>query len=398
MVKRLILTRDSLRRLSIAAAAGLFGCLTLSAPGCSMLPGGKGKSRPAASASVAAASPNAAPTVAAASASAVPAVVAAPAAQATPAAQAAQPDALVARHYDGPHQTVAHIVASVDGEPITAHDVEQFSAAVGRPVSTNDLANNEDAKAALKALISQKLLEKEIQQYSSKIDEEQVDNYMEVVRRDKHLSPEQFKAALAQSGMSMDDFRKHAREELEKEMMLRQQVRQRVDISDADIKAYYDAHQADFTVATEKLKIAQILIGVPQNATPQQVALLQTKAEKIRKEAAAGADFGDLARKYSDDVSKNNGGELGWFGPNDIMDAVYNAVKNLKPGDVSQVVKTSHGFHVLKLEDHQVPGVRPLDQVKPDIRNALINERANSQLQNWIETDLVKQHDVETFY
>lgn len=293
---------------------------------------------------------------------------------------------------------MAHIVASVDGEPITAHDVEQFSAAVGKPVRTDDIANNEDAKAALKALISQKLLEKEIQQYSSKIDEEQVDNYMDAVRRDKHLSPEQFKAALAQSGLSMDDFRKHAREELEKEVMLRQQVRERVDISDADIKAYYDAHKADFTVTTEKLKIAQILIGVPENATPQQVSLLQIKADKIRKEAAAGADFGELARKYSDDVSKNNAGELGWFGPNDIMDAIYNAVKNLKPGDVSPVVRTSHGFHILKLEDHQVPGVRPLDQVKADIRNELINERANSQLENWIETDLVKQHDVETFY
>jgi peptidyl-prolyl cis-trans isomerase SurA len=203
---------------------------------------------------------------------------------------------------------------------------------------------------------------------------------------------------VAQSGMSMDDFRKHAREELEKEMMLRQQVRERVDISDADIKAYYDAHKADFTVASEKLKIAQILIGVPQNATPQQIALLQAKADKIRKEAAAGADFGDLARKYSDDSSKNNGGELGWFGPNDIMDAVYNAVKNLKPGDVSPVVRTSHGFHILKLEDHQVPGVKPLEQVRSEIRNALVNDRANAQLQTWIETDLVKKHDVETFY
>lgn len=398
MLKRLVLFRKHLRWLPFAAGASLFGCLMLSAAGCSMLPGGKGKSKPAASASVAAASPRAAPTVAAARPAAVPSAVAPPAAQATAAAQAAQPDALIAPHYDGPHQTVAHIVASVDGEPITAHDVEQFSAAVGRPVSTNDLANNEDAKAALKALISQKLLEKEIQQYSSKIDEEQVDNYIDVVRRDKHLSPEQFKAALAQSGMSMDDFRKHAREELEKEVMLRQQVRQRVDISDADIKAFYDAHKADFTVTTEKLRIAQILIGVPQNATPQQVALLQTKADKIRQEVAAGADFGDMARKYSDDVSKNNGGELGWFGPNDIMDAVYNAVKNLKPGEVSPVVKTSHGFHILKLEDHQVPGVKPLDQVKGDIRNELISERANAQLQTWIETDLVKQHDVETFY
>jgi len=367
-------------RLPLAlAAVSLAAALTSGISGCFLAALKRIHAKPAPTASVAAAaSPSATPSP--------------PAAQATP-------DALIVQKPpEVPGVTVAHIVASVDGEPITNRDVEQFSAAVGRPVSTKDIADNEDAKAALKALISQKLLQKEIQQYSSKVDEGQIDNYIDAVRREKHLTPEQFKAALAQSGLSMDDFRKHAREELEKEVMIREQVRQRVNVSNADIQEYYNQHKADFTITTEKLKLAQILIGVPQNATPQQVAALQAKAERIRKEAAAGVDFGDLARKYSDDVSRNSGGELGWFTPQDIMDQVYAAVKNLKPGDVSQVIRTSHGFHILKLEEHQVPGVRPLDEVKGEIRNQLVNERANAQLQSWIETDLVKQHDVETFY
>ncbi len=371
---------DGTVRLPLAlAAASLAAALAIGTSGCFLAALKRGRAKPSpAPSGVAAASPSPTPL--------------APSPQATP-------DALIVQKPpEAPGVTVAHIVASVDGEPITNRDVEQFSAAVGRPVSAADIANNEDAKAALKALISQKLLEKEIEQYSSKVDEEQIDNYVDAIRREKHLTPEQFKAALAQSGLSMDDFRKHAREELEKEVMIREQVRQRVNVSNADIQAYYNEHKADFTVTTEKLKLAQILIGVPQNATPQQVATLQAKAERIRKEAAAGVDFGDLARKYSDDVSRNSGGELGWFTPQDVMDQVYAAVKNLKPGDVSQVIRTSHGFHILKLEDHQVPGVRPLDEVKGEIRNQLINERANAQLQSWIETDLVKQHDVETFY
>jgi peptidyl-prolyl cis-trans isomerase SurA len=388
----------------MTVAALMTVALMIPAVGCSLLSSAKDKPKPAttganvgaAGASVAAAD---ASVAAAKPSESAPAVATTSEVSAAPAAEPTS-DALIAHgsHLEAPHRTVAHIVASVDGEPITAHDVEQFSAAVGHPVNAEDIADNEEAKAALKALISQKLLEKEIDRYSSKIDEEQVDSYMEVVRRDKHLTPEQFKAALAQSGVTMEDFRKHARQELEKEVMIRQQVRERVEISDSDIKAYYDEHKADFTVKSERLRIAQILIGVPQNATPQQVAVLQAKAEKIRKSAVAGVDFSDLARKYSDDVSKNNGGELGWFGPQDIMDQVYSAVKNLKPGDVAPVVHTNHGFHVLKLEDHQVPGVRPLEEVKGEIRNQLINERANAQLQSWVETDLVKQHDVETFY
>ena len=378
-----------MRWMPAVGAASAACCLLVHVAGCAMVPKMLARKALTKSSASPSAAPSEAPTAAAA---------AAPAPSA-----AATADALIAQaptqpHLEVPHQDVARIVASVDGEPITARDIEQFTAAVGRPVSANDLANSPEAKDALKALISQKLLEKEIQQYSSKVDEESVDKYMEAVRRDRHMTPEQFKAALAQSGLSMDDFRKHAREELEKEMMVRQQVRERVNVSNEDIQAYYDAHKADFTVTTERLRIAQILIGVPANATPPQVALLQAKADKIRKEAAGGVDFSELARKYSDDESKNNGGELGWFGPSDIMDEIYAAVKNLKPGDISPVIRTNHGFHILKLEDHEVPGVRPLADVKGEIRNRLIDQRANAQLQSWIDTELVKQHDVETFY
>src|SRR5262249_47482125 len=188
----------AVRALPIVGAAALVAILLSHLTGCSAL---KDKGKPTAGASTAA--------------QASPAGQASASVQATPLAEATAaaipPDALIAQapHPQGPHRTVAHIVASVDGEPITARDVEQFSAAVGRPVNVDDIADDPQAKAALKGLISQKLLEKEIDRYSSKVDEEQIDNYIEVVRRDKHLTPEQFKAALAQSGMSMEDFRKH---------------------------------------------------------------------------------------------------------------------------------------------------------------------------------------------
>jgi peptidyl-prolyl cis-trans isomerase SurA len=298
----------------------------------------------------------------------------------------------------GAQESVDRVVASVDGDPITAHDVEAFGVAMGHPVQTDNIAENPDAKLMLKELIAAKLFQNEAQQYSSKIDDAQVDHYIDQLRHDRHMTPEQFKEAIAQSGLSMQDFRKHARQELEKAMMIQQQVRDRVDISDTDIRAYYDQHQADYTIAKERYRLAQILIGVPANATPAQVEQLKTKAEQIRNEAAKGADFGDLARRYSDDVSKNNGGELGWFEPQDIMDAILIAVQPVKAGGVSQLVRTNHGFHILKVEAHEIPGVRPLSEVKDDIREKLVDQKAKSETQDWVETELVKKHDVETLY
>jgi peptidyl-prolyl cis-trans isomerase SurA len=290
------------------------------------------------------------------------------------------------------------VVASVDGEPITMREVKEFAAQHGRPIDTDNFASSDTAKASVKALIGEKLLEQEVKKYDDKVDEGQVDKYIEELRQDKHMTDEQFRQELKAAGMSYDDLRKRARMDLEKAMMIQQQVREKIDVPDSAIQAAYDAHKADFTVTKERLKLAQILIVVPPKASPQQVAEAQKKAEQLRARAAKGEDFNDLARKYSDDDSKSNGGELGWFEPSDIMDQILAGVKTLKPGQISPTIRTSHGFHVVKLEDHEVPGVRPLSEVKAQIRGALIDQQSSTQLQTWIESDLVKQHYVETMY
>jgi parvulin-like peptidyl-prolyl isomerase len=198
--------------------------------------------------------------------------------------------------------------------------------------------------------------------------------------------------------MSYDELRKRARLDLEKAMMIEQEVRAKINVPDADIQAFYVAHKEDFTITKERLRLSQILIALPPNPTPAQVSAAQKKAAMVRARALKGDDFGDLARVYSDDDSKSNGGELGWFAPGDINDSILAAVKTLKPGEISQPVRTSHGIHIVKLEDHEVPGLVPLNEVKAQIRAQLVDQQTSVQLEKWVESDLVKQHYVETMY
>ena len=290
------------------------------------------------------------------------------------------------------------VVASVDGEPITMHEVKDFAAQHGRPITSDDFANSPTAKDTVKALIGEKLLEQEVKKYDEKIDEGQVDKYIQELRQDKHLTDAQFRQQLQASGMTYDELRKRARLDLEKAMMIQQEVREKIEIPESEIQAAYDAHKADFTVTKERLRLAQILIAVPANASLKQIADAQKKSDMVRARAAKGADFNDLARTFSDDDSKSNGGELGWFEPSDVMDQILAGVKTLKPGQISPIIRSSHGFHVVKLEEHEVPGVRPLSEVKGQIRSALIDQQSSGQLETWIESDLVKQHYVETMY
>ncbi len=293
---------------------------------------------------------------------------------------------------------VDRVVASVDGDPITMREVKDFASQHGQPIDTDDFSNSEVAKTAVKALIGEKLLEQEVKKYDDKVDDAQIDKYITQLRLDRHLSDAEFRAQLQASGMSYDELRKRARLDLEKAMMIEQEVRAKINVPDADIKAYYDAHQADFTIAKERLRLSQVLISLPANPTPAQVSAAQKKAEMVRARALKGDDFGDLARVYSDDDSKSNGGELGWFAPADINDAILAGVKPLKPGEVSAPIRTSHGFHIVKLEEHEVPGVVPLSEVKTEIRSQLVDQQASVQLEKWVESDLVKQHYVETMY
>jgi parvulin-like peptidyl-prolyl isomerase len=292
---------------------------------------------------------------------------------------------------------VDRVVASVDGDPITMREVKDFAAQHGQPIDTDDFKSSDTAKTVVKALIGQKLLEQEVKKYDDKVDDAQVDKYIDNLRADKHLSEAEFRAQLQASGMSYDELRKRARLDLEKAMMIEEEVRAKIDVPDADIKAYYDAHKEDFTITKERLKLAQILIALPANPTQAQVSAAQKKAEMIRTRAAKD-DFGDLARVYSDDDSKSSGGELGWFVPGDINDAILAGVRTLKPGEVSAPVRTSHGIHIVKLEEHQVPGVVPLSEVKAPIRAELTDQQSSAQLEKWVESDLVKQHYVETMY
>jgi peptidyl-prolyl cis-trans isomerase SurA len=298
-------------------------------------------------------------------------------------------------------EEIDSVVASVDGDPITSHDLKHpasgassGAAAAGFAAGT---APSSDPEVALKNAIAQRMLEQEAQKYAAKIDDDEVDRYIRNLAQQNHLTVEQLRAQLSSQNLSYDEFRAKIRKQVEAMTMIDQEVRQKIVVSEDEIEIYYKSNPDEFTTSDEKFKLAQILITVPADATPQQLDDLRNKAEDVRSQAAKkDADFAGLALKYSNDDSKSKGGELGEFAPSDLNDAVLAAIKASKDGDLSPVVKTKYGFHIVKVEQHQLPGLKPLDQVRTEIREKLMTERAKVAFQKWIDSDLIKQHYVET--
>ena len=294
--------------------------------------------------------------------------------------------------------SVDHVVASVDGDPITEYDVQNPNRGMGGAnslVASNGGAAGLDQDAILKQLVAQQLLRNEAQKYSERVDASDVDRYIQTIEDRDHITDAQLRAQIQSHGMTYEAFRKSIFQQVEAITMIDREIRQKIQIPDSQIQAYYKDHPAEFSVTEEKYQLAQILIAVPEGASPDQVAAAQKKAESVRAQALKGKDFGELAREYSDDDSKSKGGELGEFTPGDLNDQIKAGVDETKVGDITRLIHTKYGFHIIKVEAHQQPGEQPLTAVREQIRDKLLNDEAKTRFNQWVDQDLAKQHDVE---
>jgi peptidyl-prolyl cis-trans isomerase D len=208
-----------------------------------------------------------------------------------------------------------------------------------------------------------------------------------------------------------------------------------VTVSDADVASYFEAHRADFKIP-EKRKVRYALIdveamraktvvsaqeieraynsGIQQYTTPEQVrashvllktegkddAAVRAKAEEILKQAKGGADFAELAKKYSEDESNaKNGGDLDYFGRGRMVSEFDEAVFAMQPGQISDLVKTQYGYHIIKLVDRKASTTKPLSEVRQQINDQMAFERAQAQaadLAQKLEPQIKKPADLDT--
>ena len=145
-------------------------------------------------------------------------------------------------------------------------------------------------------------------------------------------------------------------------------LRRLLKVDDARIESYYKEHTEDFR-QEEQARASHILFKVDPGADTATVAEIKLKAEQVLKIARAGGDFSELAKKYSEDPgSQQQGGDLGWFGRNRMVKEFEKAVFEAKPGDIIGPVKSQFGFHIIKVTGHREGHVRPLDEVRDDVR------------------------------
>ncbi len=283
-------------------------------------------------------------------------------------------------------EVVDRIVATVDGEPITLREVERYAADRGAP--------NLPQAQLLQALITEKLLEREVKAEGIVVRDEDIDAYVAEIKARNHLDDDAFARALAAQGMTLEAYRARVKSEIEKTQLVSREIRGHVTVSPQEIERYYQAHLADYEVGA-RVTVRDIFFPVDTGADPAAVEHVRAKAEEVRALASGGRRFEDLARQFSEGPGADNGGLLGTFARGEMEPALEEAAFKLAPKEVSPVLRTSKGFHILRVDAVTPAGHKPLDDVRDDIRENLYNQQLESRFSDWLSRGLRERHHVE---
>lgn len=298
-----------------------------------------------------------------------------------------------------PKNVTNAVVAVVNDEIITLYDVNReaqpaFSEAEKKAPLTGTV-RSQIRRAALDGLIEKKLTEQKIRELNIKVSEEEIRQAIDDVRKQNNIpTQEALVSALAGQGLSFDQYRAKLQEQIEKLKLVSIEVRAKVLVSDSEIREYYTANAAKYT-EDESFRARHIFFRAGEKNSREEIQRSRTTALAVLADAKAGKDFAELARSFSEDpAARKDGGDLGSFKKGDMQPELEKTIISLKPGEISNLVSTPIGFHIIKLET-KTPGLtKPLESVRPDIEETLYRRKSEERFSQWAR-DLRSKASVE---
>ena len=236
-------------------------------------------------------------------------------------------------------------------------------------------------KRALQGVIDEELQYQEgVQLGLTASDAEVVEDVARARRNSK--SPEAFDQALRQARVSMADFRRHVRRALTITKAHDREVTSRCQVSADEAERFYADNPERFVVP-EQLHVYAITIGVDPSSSSRQWADASARANDVLRQLRSGASFDELARTYSTDPSREKGGDMGLFHRGTLTEEFEKVTRGMKPGDVSDVVQTLYGYHIIRVAEIRPPERRSHADVGQELRKDLTTKRCAEMADAW---------------
>ena len=245
------------------------------------------------------------------------------------------------------------VVAVVNTEVVTQLDLnEQVKVAVqqlrrqGTPLPAEEVLERQ----LLERLITARVLAQSARETGVRVDDGQLQRALERIAQENKMSPEGFRKALESDGVNFNRFREELRNEIMIARLKEREVDSKILITEAEIDNYLNNQQTQ-AGKDDEYSLGHILILVPEQASPEQIQAQREVADKALQDLKSGADFRQVSSGVSDAENALEGGPLGWRASSRLPQLFVDAVKPLKVGEVSGVVRSANGFHILKVLD-----------------------------------------------
>ena len=320
-------------------------------------------------------------------ANATPQAATAPAAsaQSTPAAQAATPQLPAPTPAAKPvPPQLPEIVARVNGEAITGKDLDDAVRAIaGRAGPIPPDERDRVFRGVLDNMIGYRLMIQEAKARKIVIADTDVDAQVAQIRA-QFPNEAQFQQALTAQKTTLEAVRNDTREGMSADKLVESEIAGKVAVKPEAVADFYQKNQDKFQQGP-RVRASHILIGIPQNADAATKQQAKAKADALLKDLKSGKDFAATAKANSQDPgSAPNGGDLGYFEQGQMVPPFEQAAFALKPGEMSEVVESQFGYHIIKVADRQDSRVVPLDEAKGQIEEFLSQQNRHAQTELFV--------------
>lgn len=289
------------------------------------------------------------------------------------------------------------IIAVVNDEVITLKEYNEalkpYLQKIEETYQGNDKAIviKQTKDAILQRLIDNLLIEYEAKKKGTNIKDEEVMNVLKDMLTRQNLEMKDYLKKLEKEGTPLEAVKSEIRSQLMRMRLMRLEVKSKILVSDQEIGEYYDRHRDEYE-GKEAVRIKQILLLISPNSSAAAVAKLKEDAGKIQKRALGGESFDALAAKYSQGPAAAQGGDVGFIEKGGMIPEIEKAAFSLPQGQVSHVIQSSVGFHIIKVIDKRGAGHKPITVVREEIKAKLEDEKLEKKYDEWITSVRKRSH------
>ena len=280
------------------------------------------------------------------------------------------------------------IVVVVNSEIITQREIDIMLAPIYNQYRTTYQGEElirkleEVREAIIKQLIEDRLILSEAKKQNITVEEKEIDARINDIRN-KVGGDKELDSMLHQQNLTVNELRARYKEKLMIRKLIDHKVGAKIIITPLEVKNYYNDNKEQF-LSPEEVQLRQILIKIKPGQGGQEESL--RRAREIIKRIKEGCDFGGLAKEYSEGPSVEDGGIMGYVKRGDLMPQIEEIVFNLKDGESTEIIQSTLGYHIFKVEQRKLRRIKELPEVRQDIEEYLYRDKADKRLRGWIDS------------